>query len=118
MHKGQLARLPQGEGRRVERRVVNLAASLREPGAEIADIEVLNLSADGFMAACPLDLEVGHTVYLKLPGREAQKSKVAWIDGNQAGFEFAAPLHPATLQELVAEGKPVIRRNHFGPRGR
>ena len=40
MSKGQLAILPVGEGRSAERRIVNLAARLREPGASIAEAEV------------------------------------------------------------------------------
>lgn len=116
MHKGQLAKLPDSEGRRAERRVVNLAASLREPGASVADAEVLNLSSDGFMATSELPLETGQSVYLKLPGMEAQKSLVVWVDGDKAGFQFASPLHPGQLEQLVASERQTIPRNHFGPR--
>lgn len=116
MHKGQLAKLPETPGRRTERRVVNLAASLREPGAAVADAEVLNLSGAGFMATSDLPLESGQHVYLKLPGREAQKSLVVWVDGNKAGFQFASPLHPGELEQLVATERKPIPRNHFGPR--
>jgi hypothetical protein len=114
MHKGQLARLPAGEGRRAERRMVNLAASLREPGAAVDDIEVQNLSTDGFMAQTDIPLEVGGTAWLKLPGLEAQKSQVVWIEGGKAGFQFAAPLHPATLDQLVTAQRPSVPRGHFG----
>jgi hypothetical protein len=116
MHKGQLARLPAADGRRAERRVVNLAASLREPGATVADAEVLNLSADGFMAKSEIELEVGQSLFLKLPGLEAQKSLVVWIDGDKAGFQFATPLHPAELNQLVSTERKGPPRNHFGPR--
>lgn len=116
MQKGQLAKLPGADGRRAERRVVNLAASLREPGAAVADVEVMNLSADGFMASSSLPLETGQHVYLKLPGMEAQKCLVMWIDGDKAGFQFASPLHPAVLDQLVSTERKAIPRNHFGPR--
>jgi hypothetical protein len=118
MHKGQLASLPAGDGRRTERRVVNLAASLREPGAAISDAEVMNLSTDGFMAQSELPLEQGQIVYLKLPGLEALKSRVAWVDGNKAGFEFTAPLHRGLLDQLTANEAKPIPRGHFGPRRR
>lgn len=116
MHKGQLATLPNAEGRRAERRIVNLAASLREPGAAIADAEVLNLSTDGFMARTGLTLEQGQIVYLKLPGMEAQKSRVAWVEADKAGFEFSAPLHGALIAQLTATERKTIPRGHFGPK--
>jgi hypothetical protein len=116
MHKGQLAKLASAEGRRAERRVVNLAASLREPGATVVDVEVLNLSSDGFMATSSLPLELGHYVYLKLTGLEAQKSLVVWVEGDKAGFQFASPLHPRVLEQLVSAERKAIPRNHFGPR--
>ncbi len=116
MHKGQLARLASAEGRRAERRVVNLAASLREPGAAVADVEVLNLSAEGYMATTSMDLEVGQHVFLKLPGFEAQKSLVVWVDGDKAGFQFSMPLHPADLDQLSAVARKGPPKNHFGAR--
>jgi len=116
MHKGQLAVLPAAEGRRTERRMVNLAASLREPGATVADAEVRNLSIDGFMADCDIPLEPGQHLFLKLPGVEALSCTVVWIDGGKVGFEFTAPLHQATLDQLTAATRKAPPRNHFGPR--
>ncbi len=114
MHKGQLAKFETPEGRRAERRVVNLAASLREPGATIADAEVLNLSTDGFMAKSDLAVEAGQHVFLKLEGLEAQKCLVVWVDGDKAGFQFSSPLHPATLDQLTSNHRKPIPRGHFG----
>lgn len=116
MHKGQLATLPSAEGRRAERRVVNLAASLREPGATIADVEILNLSTDGYMAKCDLPLEQGQAVYLKLPGMEALKSRLVWMEDGKAGFEFSAPLHQGIIDQLAQNERKSAPRNHFGPR--
>jgi hypothetical protein len=116
MQRGQLAMLPGAEGRRAERRVVNLAASLREPGATVVDIEVLNLSAEGFAAASEMPLEAGAYVWLKLPGLEAQKSRVVWVEGEKAGFQFNNPLHPAELGQFVEGERKALPRGHFGPR--
>jgi len=96
--------------------MVNLAAGLREPGAAIADAEVLNLSLEGFMANSELELEVGQYLYLKLPGFEAQKSLVVWVDGRRAGFKFCSPLHPAELDQLAAAARKDPPKHHFGPR--
>ncbi len=118
MTKAQLAIIPVAEGRKAERRIVNLAARLRDRGAKIIDIEVMNLSTDGFMARTPLPLEVGGYAWLKLTGLEPQNSRIAWIEEDKAGFEFVSPLHPATVQLVVAMGRKPATRNHFGPRGR
>ena len=101
MSRAQLAILPVSDGRQAERRVVNLAARLREPGATIVDAEVLNLSVDGFMAESDLKLEPGANVWLKLPGLEALHARIAWMEGPMAGCEFVRPLHPAVLDMVV-----------------
>ena len=117
MTRGQLAILPTPDGRKAERRVVNLAARLRDPGASVAEIEVLNLSTDGFMAHAETALEVGATVWLKPPGLEPQNSQVVWVEDGKAGFQFSSPLHPATLELVIASGRQAVPRGHFGPRG-
>jgi hypothetical protein len=115
LQKAHIAILPTPEGRRAERRILNLAASLREPGASIADAEVLNLSATGFAAESDAALEMGAQIWLKLPGLEPTASRVVWVDGRKAGFEFVTPLHPATLETVTsAARKPPVKR-HFGP---
>ena len=113
---GQLAILPVTEGRSSERRIVNLAARLREPGAQVSVAEVQDLSVTGFMARTEMALEPGNHVWLKLPGLEPQNSRVVWFEDGKAGFEFATPLHPATLELLVSTGRKPIPRGHFGPR--
>ena len=117
MSKGQLAILPVGDGRQAERRIVNLAARLREPGATIVDAEVVNLSVDGFMAETDLKLEPGANVWLKLPGLEPQNSRCVWVEDGKAGFQFATPLHAATVEMLAEANRRPPVRGHFGPQG-
>jgi hypothetical protein len=111
----QLAILPLTDGRSSDRRIVNLAARLREPGARIADADVMNMSIDGFMAVTELPLEVGVSVWLKVAGFEPQNSRVVWSEDGKIGFQFANPLHPATLELLVAVSRKPIPKRHFGP---
>ena len=111
----QLAILPLIEGRSAERRIVNLAARLREPGARIADADVQNLSIDGYMAVTDIQLEVGANVWLKVAGLEPQCSRVAWAENGKIGFQFATPLHPATLELIVAIARKPVPKRHFGP---
>lgn len=117
MSRAQLAILPVVEGRSAERRIVNLAARLRDPGARIVDAEVMNLSTDGFMAETDLVLGTGTSVWLKLPGLEPQNSRVVWAEDGKTGFQFATPLHPATLELIVETDRKPIVKGHFGPQG-
>jgi hypothetical protein len=117
LSRGQLAILPTPEGRTSERRIVNLAARLREPGASIFDAEVNNLSVDGFMATVPVALEPGTNVWLRLPGLEPQNSRVVWFEDGKAGFQFVNPIHPATIELLVQTNRRPIPKRHFGPQG-
>jgi hypothetical protein len=112
-----LAILPVAEGRSAERRIVNLAARLRDPGARIVDADVMNLSTDGFMAETDLVLEIGTSVWLKLPGLEPQNSRVMWAEDGKTGFQFATSLHPATLEMIIEQDRKPIVKGHFGPQG-
>lgn len=118
MTRGQLAILPVPEGRKSERRIVNLAARLREPGARSEDVEVVNLSVDGFMAQGVTGIEAGSCVWLKLAGLEPQNCRVVWVEEDRAGFEFASPLHAATLELVIAGSRRLAPKGHFGPQGR
>ena len=113
---GQLAILPVTEERKAERRIVNLAARLREPGASLQHVEVVNLSTSGFLAQGDLALEIGTQIWLKLPGLEPKSGHVVWVEEGKAGCEFASALHPADV-ELISS--PPRRRGpqkrHFGP---
>ena len=115
MSRAQLANLPLPDGRTAERRIVNLAARLREPGATIVDAEVRDLSTNGFMAETSLQIDPGATVWLKLPGFEPQNSRVAWAEDGKVGCEFANPLHPLTLEMLIETNRKPVVRGHFGP---
>ena len=115
---GQVARLPAVEERGSERRVVNLAADLREPGSEMVDVEVADLSKDGFMMRCPLELEAGATVWLKLAGFAPMKSEVVWVQEGKAGCRFATPLYPAIL-DMIIENQPKTEvKRLFAPPAR
>ena len=115
MTKAQLAILPDNDGRRALRRMVNLNAHLADPGASISDIELINLSSDGFMAQGEFNLEPGATVWLKLEGLEPQNCRVVWAEETKAGFEFTSPLHPATVELVISAARRPVPKGHFGP---
>jgi hypothetical protein len=109
----ELSQLPVGDGRKAERRIVNLAAALREDGARTSPIVVLDISVGGFRAEVEDEVQDGCEVWLKLPGFEAKRSKVVWKRGREAGCEFEMPLHERELELMTAPAPRKITRGVF-----
>jgi PilZ domain len=107
----ELSQLPITDGRKAERRIVNLAAALREQGAKNSKIVVVDISVGGFKAEAEEPHQEGDEVWLKLAGLEPRRSRVVWVrDGegkSEIGCEFEWPLHPRELEIIVA---PAPRR--------
>ena len=109
----ELSKLPISEGRKAERRIVNLAAALREEGATTTTVQVLDLSPGGYKVQTSTPLEEGAEVWLKLPGFEAKRSHVIWSKDNEAGCEFESELHPAELEAVTAPPRRGPVKNLF-----
>ena len=109
----ELSQLPIGDGRKAERRIVNLAAALREEGARRAPIVVLDISSGGFRAEVPDEIHENSEVWLKLPGFEAKRSRVIWKREKEAGCEFESPMHESDLELIVAPKPRKIVRGVF-----
>ena len=109
----ELSQLPIDDGRKAERRIVNLAAALREAGATTVPVQVLDISPGGFKVHSSAPLEEGSEVWLKLPGFEAKRSHVVWAKENEAGCEFESDLHPAELESLTAPPRRGPIKNLF-----
>jgi hypothetical protein len=110
----ELSTLPTLNGRKTERRIVNIAAALREAGVITTPVQVVDLSTGGFKAAIPAPIQPETEVWLKLPGFEAKRSRVIWSKDGEAGFEFEQPLHPGEIETFFAPPrrlpKNVFRR--------
>jgi hypothetical protein len=109
----ELSKLPITDGRKAERRIVNLAAALREAGATTTPVQVLDISAGGYKVQTDAHLEEGSEVWLKIPGSEAKRGHVVWTKENEAGCEFESELHPAELELLVAPPRRGPVKNVF-----
>lgn len=109
----ELSQLPISDGRKAERRIVNIAAALREEGAKRATVVVIDISTGGFKAQTPEPLENGAEVWLKLPGFEAKRSRVIWSRGEEAGCEFEAPLHPREIEAMLTPAPRKIVKGVF-----
>jgi hypothetical protein len=113
----ELSQLPIGEGRKAERRIVNLAAALREAGARTSRIVVVDISVGGFKAEAEGTHREGEEVWLKLAGLEPRRSRVVWARegdrGPEIGCEFEWPLHPRELELIVAPAPRRIPKGVF-----
>ena len=103
----ELSQIPIADGRKAERRIVNLAAALREEGAKSSKIVVVDISVGGFKAEAKEPHSEGDEVWLKLVGVEPRRSRVVWARGTEIGCEFEWPLHPSELEIIIA---PAPRR--------
>jgi hypothetical protein len=113
----ELSRIPISDGRKAERRIVNLAAALRENGARTSRIVVVDISVGGFKADSEEPHQIGDEVWLKLAGLEPRRSRVVWARDGEKGFEigceFEWPLHPRELELIVAPAPRKIVKGVF-----
>ncbi len=112
----EISRFLAGDGRKTDRRIVNLAAALREDGARTHSVVIVDISTGGFKAETPEPHEDGAEVWLKLPGFELRRSRVAWNKDNVIGCEFETPLHQRDLEVIVTPAPRKITRGVFGAR--
>lgn len=87
--------------RNADRLLVSVRADLRQRGASAVAVDILDLSTHGFRVETHLKLDIGATLWLRLPGLEATPARVAWIEGNCAGCSFDRPLHAAVLAMII-----------------
>ena len=97
----ELSVLPDQDARRAPRRIVNLAAALRDEGAVTSAARVSDISTGGCRIQAETPLEPGAQVWLKLPGLETKRSRIAWANGRVCGCEFEIPLHPGDVESLI-----------------
>jgi hypothetical protein len=113
----ELSQIPISDGRKAERRIVNLAAALREQGAKTSKIVVVDISVGGFKAEAEEPHQEGDEVWLKLAGLEPRRSRVIWTRQGEksceVGCEFEWPLHPRELEIIIAPAPRKIVKGVF-----
>lgn len=114
----ELSRIPITDGRKAERRIVNLAAALREAGAKTSKIVVVDIAVGGFKGEAEDPHQEGDEVWLKLTGLEPRRSRVVWARGKEIGCEFEWPLHPSELEIIIAPAPRRIVKGVFRRVGR
>jgi hypothetical protein len=116
--KAQIAQLGCPDARQTRRRMVNFAGRLRESDSSGVDVTVIDLSVGGCRIAPATGLAVEQIFWLKLPGFEARHCHVLWLNGPEAGCEFAVPLSAQEYDALSAPLRKVVRTETPGTFGR
>lgn len=95
-----------GEDRRgTDRRVVNLAAHLRDGDIRVVAVQVTDLCADGCRLSGDLNLEQATRVWLRIPGITPRPARVAWTKRDEAGCTFDHPISEAVLDEAWRDAR-------------
>ena len=70
-------------------------------GSARGSVELVDISATGAKIESHLLLQPETYIWLKLPGLEAWRAKIVWVESFRAGCEFEHPLHPAVFERVV-----------------
>jgi hypothetical protein len=87
--------------RREDRYRVLFRARLREQGHTAMEVQITNLSVHGFCCKASFMLQIGHVVWMTIPGLEHLEATVIWEDGFYFGCEFERPLHVAVFDHVA-----------------
>jgi hypothetical protein len=88
--------------RNSERFDTHVDAGIRRSGSSAIRGVITDLSASGFRVEALDRLPVDSVVWLKMGALAPQMARVMWNRQRIAGCQFAAPLHPSVLAQLVA----------------
>lgn len=100
---GELSVVSGTDARRSPRRIVNLAAALRDEGTSSWPVRIFDISEEGCRIETDAAIETGANVLIKLPGFEAKRSSVRWVKESQAGCEFEIPLYAAEIELMTKQ---------------
>jgi hypothetical protein len=96
----QIRSIPLGDRRGAQRWRLRFATvGDSAEGSEV--IEVHDLSERGLRMETRLELEVGETISIDLPGAGRSEARVVWRDGSSCGCEFLRPLDRSVVGRII-----------------
>lgn len=93
------------ERRSAPRAAIELQAGFRKTGFDAAKASVSDLSATGCKVDSAMNLRSKTQVWIKFPGLQAMPATVVWVNGFEAGCEFAAPFYKPVLEDFLRRHK-------------
>jgi hypothetical protein len=97
-----LAARVQVDRRQSERDEVFYRTRASTPGLGSFPVQVVNISANGFMVRAEAELPVGQPLSIRLPVIGEVKAEVRWSLGGRIGCQFARMIDLAHYLELLA----------------
>jgi hypothetical protein len=97
-----LAARVQPERRQSERDEVFYRTRATIAGLGSFPAQVVNISANGFMARAETEVAIGQTLSIRLPVVGEVKAEVRWSLGGRIGCQFARMIDLASYLELLA----------------
>lgn len=96
-----LAARVQPERRQSERDEVFYRTRASAPGLGSFSAQVVNISANGFMARTETEVAIGQTLSIRLPVIGEVKAEVRWSLGGRIGCQFVRMIDLASYLELL-----------------
>ncbi|MBX7539999.1 PilZ domain-containing protein [Qipengyuania sphaerica] len=96
--------------RNEDRHVLRGKTARADVGGNIHDVQLLNLSSNGVMIGCDLNLAIGEEVYLSIEECAPITTAVRWVRNGRIGLEFIAEtviIAEAGVQDFIVK---TIRR--------
>lgn len=88
------------EMRGIDRFPLAVDAQIRR-GSNKSMVRVLDISVSGVRIHAAHSLRQDEVFWLKLPVIESREVRVAWANQFVVGCEFAQPLHPSVLENIL-----------------
>lgn len=96
-----LANRIQTERRQAEREEVFYRTRATPLGMNSLPVQVVNISANGFMARTEIDLPIGHPLSIRLPVVGDIKAEIRWTLGGRIGCQFMQMIAFAPYLDLL-----------------
>jgi len=103
------AQLSVTEGRRSARHPVNHRVIGEHRQFGDLPIEIVNISAHGFMSGNPLELGRGERLTVRLPGVGRIEAHLIWSSGDRAGFQFERIVRQEEFDAMIEAMQPNAR---------
>lgn len=103
------------ERRRHGRAPLGIAVAVRERSRSACEVRLVDFSALGCRVDGLVVIDRAAQLFVKLPGLESQPVRLAWLDGNRAGLEFEAQLHPAVAARFLPASGSIAARTVSTP---
>lgn len=94
---------PEFDRRGAEREEVFFRTRATTQAGDVVQLQIVNMSAGGFMARCETDLAADEAIAVRLPVIGEVSAEVRWSLGGRVGCQFDRMIDLAPYLQLLAE---------------